>query len=144
MYLLAILYILSFFHPAEAQQPSGSIALEVSGLRNNKGQVLVSVFNNAKGFPEDPARAIRKYSLSIANNKTSVEIADLPPGYYAIAVLHDENSDTRMNTNMIGWPKEGFGFSNNAMGLFGPPSFSKAKFSVTAGRHSHRLKMRYY
>lgn len=144
MHLITFLYILSFFHAAGQDQATGSISLQVSGLRNDKGHVLVSVFNSAKGFPGDAGKAIRKYRLEISDRRVSVEITDLPPGGYAIALLHDENNDTRMNTNGIGWPKEGFGFSNNAMGLFGPPSFSKAKFTVSAGRSSHRLKMRYY
>lgn len=128
---------------AAGETNAGSISLQVSGLRNNKGQVLVSVFRNAKGFPDQPELAIRKYQLPISNKSSSVEIPDLPAGDYAIAVLHDENSDARMNTNWVGWPKEGFGFSNNAMGVFGPPSFNKARFSVKSATVA-QIKARYY
>ena len=31
---------------------------------------------------------------------------------------------------MVGIPKEGFAFGNNAMGTFGPPTFDKAKITV--------------
>ncbi|MBK7290922.1 MAG: DUF2141 domain-containing protein [Chitinophagaceae bacterium] len=41
----------------------------------------------------------------------------------SIAILHDENDDGKMNSNFLGLPKEGYGFSNNVMGNFGPPLF---------------------
>ena len=38
-------------------------------------------------------------------------IKNLPEGEYAIAIYHDENGDKKCNTNMIGIPKEGYGFT---------------------------------
>ena len=53
----------------------------------------------------------------------------VPPGTYAISVFHDANENGKLDSNFAGIPKEGFGFSNNAMGMFGPPSFGEAKFA---------------
>ncbi len=61
------------------------------------------------------------------------DFTGLPTGNYAIAILHDENDDMKMNTNFLGLPKEGYGFSNNVMGAFGPPGYNKANFNYTAG-----------
>jgi uncharacterized protein (DUF2141 family) len=48
---------------------------------------------------------------------------------YAIAAIHDENRDGKLETDWMGVPKEGYGFSNNAKGRLGPPSFEAASFS---------------
>jgi uncharacterized protein (DUF2141 family) len=69
--------------------------------------------------------------LEIKDNVALVSFSGLPAGNYAVVILHDENDDHKMNTNFFGIPKEGCGFSNNVMGTFGPPSFSRASFSFT-------------
>ena len=42
--------------------------------------------------------------------------------------MHDTNDNKELDSNLFGMPKEGFGFSNDAMGMFGPPDFKKASF----------------
>jgi uncharacterized protein (DUF2141 family) len=60
-----------------------------------------------------------------------VVLKNLKPGNYAFKYFHDENDDEKLNTNFVGMPKEGFGFSNNAKGTFGIPAFEKMIFEVT-------------
>lgn len=45
-----------------------------------------------------------------------------------MAVVHDENTNGKLDTNWIGIPAEGYGFSNDAKALLGAPSFSDASF----------------
>ena len=104
------------------------ITITVTHLRNDKGHVLVSLFKNEEGFPAKTEKAFRKEKVNIINKKAVITFSSLPAGNYAIAILHDENDDMKMNTNFLGIPKEGYGFSNNVMGTFGPPSFNKASF----------------
>lgn len=70
-----------------------------------------------------------------------VTFPSVSKGTYAIKVFHDVNADGRMDTNFFGIPKEPYGFSNDAMGLFGPPSFEQAAFTV-GGRSSERQTIR--
>lgn len=125
---------------------SSEIRLKVSihNLRNNKGHVLISLFKNCDGYPDEPEKAMRKAKLPIINNMATTYFSDLAPGNYSIAILHDENDDLKMNKNFFGLPKEGYGFSNNVMGTFGPPSCSKASFRYNAGSETEiRIKTRY-
>lgn len=124
---IPFLFSLLAFHPPTDE----GIKVNILNLRNNKGHVLVSLFNNSSGFPDKADKAIRKMQLTINNNAASASFTGLPAGNYAVAILHDENDDRKMNTNFFGIPKEGYGFSNNVMGTFGPPSFSRASFSFT-------------
>ena len=94
--------------------------------------MLISVYKDGVGYPEELDKAVRRAKLTITNKTASVSFAGLASGNYAIAILHDENNDGKMNTNFLGIPKEGYGFSNNVMGTFGPPTFSKASFQYNA------------
>jgi uncharacterized protein (DUF2141 family) len=113
-----------------SQPAQGVLTIEVSGARNNNGFVLCSVFKDGKGYPDQPSMAIYKARLPLRNGRVLFEATALPAGLYAVALLHDENEDNKMNTSALGLPKEGYGFSNNVMGLFGPPSFSKASVTL--------------
>ena len=66
----------------------------------------------------------------------------LPSGTYALALIHDENGNGKLDT-MMGIPKEGFGFSNNPAIRFGPPSFKSAEVAVTSGQVDRTVKVKY-
>jgi uncharacterized protein (DUF2141 family) len=58
---------------------------------------------------------------------------DVAPGTYGISAFHDQNDNQKLDTNLIGVPVEDYGASNNARGVFGPPSFDDARFAYTDG-----------
>ena len=97
------------------------LTVEIEQLRNNNGKLLLELDN-------DKEEVIKGFSEQIVNNKCVIIIKDLSPGEYAFKYFHDENNDEKINTNFLGIPKEGYGFSNNAKGTFGPPSFDKMLF----------------
>lgn len=66
----------------------------------------------------------------------------LPSGQYAVAAIHDENRNARLDT-IARIPREGFGFSRNPAIRFGPPSFDQARFPVAAGDVRQDVRMRY-
>jgi uncharacterized protein (DUF2141 family) len=66
----------------------------------------------------------------IQENKCIFSIPDLKPGKYAVRYYHDENMNGTMETNLVGKPTEGYGFSNNVTGKFGPPPFEKWLFEI--------------
>ena len=68
--------------------------------------------------------------------------AGLAPGEYAIAAFHDEDRDGDLNTNLLGMPTEGYGFSNEARGTFGPPGFDAAAFTIKAGENRPAVTVR--
>ena len=72
----------------------------------------------------------------------TVQFPNTPAGTYAVKVFHDEDDNGTLDTNWMGIPKEPYGFSNDAMGTFGPPSFQQASFKVGAGRTTIRIRMK--
>lgn len=117
-----------FIIHAQEDEVRGSISLEITGFRNNKGNARILIFSEKekKYFPSDHNRAYGAYIISIEDERAELVLEDLPYGSYAISVHHDENEDGRVNTNLFGIPREGLGATNDAKGKFGPPSFDKA------------------
>lgn len=56
----------------------------------------------------------------------------LPPGEYAVVVVHDENDNGKLDTGFLGFGGESYAYSNDAKPLFGRPGFDEAKFAITA------------
>lgn len=136
--LLTALFLL--FTHTSFTLPSADIVIEVNNLRNNKGSVLISLFNNEDDFPENAEKAIEKAKVEINGKTAFITFKNIPQGQYAAAILHDENKNLKMDFNFLGIPKEGYGFSNNAKGLFGPPHFNKAAFEV--GKQSKKINIK--
>jgi len=67
----------------------------------------------------------------ITDNSCILTIPALKPGKYAVRYYHDENMNGKMETNIVGKPTEGYGFSNNVTGKFGPPPFEKWLFEIS-------------
>ncbi|MBW6458399.1 MAG: DUF2141 domain-containing protein [FCB group bacterium] len=100
-----------------------SLTIEIEGLRNNKGYLQFELINE---FGEKAAAI----SQSISDNICIIQIKDLKPGKYTFKYFHDENNNKELDTNWLGIPKEGFGFSNDPGLTLGPPSFEKTVFEL--------------
>jgi uncharacterized protein (DUF2141 family) len=123
---------------------TGKLKIEIIGIRSTKGKVLVNLFSTAKGFPTNPKYAYRTAELDIREGgKAYVEFTDLPYGDYAVAVLHDENDNKKMDYNFLGMPKEGYCFSNNYRPTFKNPSFRQAGFFLERPLKTLQLEMIY-
>lgn len=128
---------------AFAAEPS---AIEVvSTTRNSNGHVLCSLFSGADGFPGDPDKALKKARAKVSEGRATCRFEGVVPGTYAVATMHDEDDDLKMNTNLVGIPKEGFGASKDAPpGLMGPPSYEDAAFTYEGGTLKLAVNTRYY
>jgi uncharacterized protein (DUF2141 family) len=94
------------------------LEIEITGIRNNTGIVMLQLF-------DENEKVISQEKIPIIDNKCSFTISNLKPGKYAVRYYHDENLNGKMETNIVGKPTEGYGFSNNVTGKFGPPPFQK-------------------
>ncbi len=143
--LLVLFYFFTCF-TTFAQSPSqaGKIKIKVTELENVEGFLHISLFNSEEGFPSDDLTPLLKRKLMIDKNIIELEFENIPYGTYAIAILHDENGNGEMDTNLIGIPKEGVGVSNNAVRSFGPPKFEDCKFKLNTKELALAIKMHYY
>lgn len=116
----------------------------VKGARSNAGSILISLFKSADGFPDQAEKAVKIKKVKATQGDIRVSMDQLPAGEYAIAFIHDENDNGKLDTSMIGIPKEGIGFSKDPRLTFGAPSFGQAKFILDAGHTSQTANLKYY
>ena len=79
----------------------------------------------------------------ISGESANCSFSGVPAGTYAVAVFHAENNETTLQTGTFGKPKEGYGFSRNAGGMFGPPSFEEAAIAFDGSKASWPVHLRY-
>lgn len=112
-----------------AQAPCSVIHVKILNIRNNKGSISCALFESPQGFPKKFLHhATNIMIIKIRESEASCYFTDIPPGTYAMVVIHDENMNGELDTNWLGVPTEGFGFSNKATALLSAPSFSDASF----------------
>jgi uncharacterized protein (DUF2141 family) len=115
---------------------TGTLLVMVRGFKNTEGLLRVALCNDPTDFP-DKAPFMGKIT-PISANEELIEFENVPFGDYAVAVIHDINMDGKLDKNTFGIPTEGYGFSNDAMGKYGPPTFHEASF-VFAGRGEEKI-----
>src|SRR4051812_28480781 len=104
-----------------AQSNTCKLIVQVDGFRNDKGKLGVTIFNQPDGWPEKTEKAYRHGPIPITGKTGTGMFADLPPGDYAVAVIHDENENKKLDRNFLSVPSEGFGFANNPKVSFSAP-----------------------
>ena len=121
--------------------PTAELSIDIAKLRNSKGMIRICLAAAPDNFPScvDDARAVPR---SIPAGTPALRIAGLPHGDYAVAVIHDENGNRKLDTFM-GIPREGFGFSRNPPIGFGAPRFTAARFSLQGDTETQQVQMHY-
>ena len=142
---LALLVASTFGVEIEAQSPTlGDITVVITDLRTTDGEILISLYDKAEGFPKDRDAIVRTAAVEpdVSGQVTTI-FEDLPHGDYAIAVLHDEDGSQGMTFGTFHLPKEGYCFSNNVKVRFKPPKFKKTKFTLDGDGVTQTLRMKY-
>jgi len=128
---------------APPQAQSGEVDVKIDGLRSTKGIIRACLTRDPRHFPkceDDPAA--RRASIPVATS-THFSFANLAPGDYALLILHDENSNGRVDKT-LGIPREGVGFSRNPRLFMGPPSFDAVRFPVAQSPVTQVIHMKYF
>jgi uncharacterized protein (DUF2141 family) len=115
------------------------IKVSINNVRDDIGTVWVALHLPAEEYMKD---RYMWFKVPAQKGNVSGIFKDVPDGTYAISVMHDFNNNRELDKNAFGIPQEGFGFSNDAMGRFGPPDFKKASFEVP-NQKEVIIKMRY-
>ena len=127
--LCAALLVANLPASAFTQASCPGIRVNILNIRNSTGTVACALFESADGFPTEFLRfATNIMVIKVRDTQARCDFADVAPGAYALAVIHDENMNGKLDTNALGFPTEGYGFSNDAKGVLRVPSFSAASF----------------
>lgn len=130
--------------PGAAPAEQGAdVSIRIEGLRSTKGQVMACLTAVPRSFPQCKDGKLTRNRLAIpASRAATIDFGPVEKGSYAIAILHDENGNGKVDYALI-IPKEGFGFSRNPVVRTGPPSFESAAFAVGDAPVQLTIRMRY-
>jgi uncharacterized protein (DUF2141 family) len=120
---------------------AGDLTVTVDHVRSDRGAILAALYDSEASFMKQPlARAT--FKVQAATGEVQYVFHDLAAGKYALTAFHDENANGQLDKNLIGIPKEGYGFSNSK-GAVRPPAFSQAAFEFDGTTQSIIITLRY-
>ncbi len=133
--------------PAVAFAQSSScpgIHINILNIRNSTGTIACALFDSPAGFPIEYLRyATSMMAIKIRDTQARCDFVGIPPGTYALAVIHDENRNGKLDTNWLGLPTEGYGFSSDPKVTLSTPPFSAAKFEYNGGTLDISINLHY-
>ena len=130
--------------PGMAQAQCPGIHVKILNIKNSTGTVACALFESPEGFPNEYLRsATNVMVIKIRKSQARCDFEDIPPGTYALAVVHDENMNGKLDANWLGIPTEGYGFSNNAKAVLSAPSFSEASFTYDGQNVDMTMSLQY-
>mgnify|MGYP006285773859 CR=1 FL=1 len=148
-----VLCVLSFAvlvfssHPEAAFAQSFScpgIHIKILNIRNSTGTIACALFESPAGFPREYLRhATSMMAIEIRDTQARCDFVGIPAGTYALAVIHDENRNGKLDTNWLGLPTEGYGFSSGAKVTLSAPSFSDASLRYDGGTLDLTIRLHY-
>lgn len=105
-----------------------NLTIEVCDIEKVEGHLYVAIYNSEETFMKKPLTAFR---IDVKDTSLSIPCQGLPTGTYAISLFQDENGNGKLDTAVFGIPTEKYGFSNDAQGVMGLPSYDKCSFTFS-------------
>lgn len=148
-----LLSLLSIWQPARAGTPMSCNATDptqvrlqvsVSEMRSSEGNITITIYPDDATHFLDGKYKLARQSVPIKLPVTQVCFAVAAPGFYAVALFHDENNNHHLDTTLLGIPSEGYGFSQNPKLVLGPPTFSQVRIAAHPGDNPVAVRMKYY
>lgn len=119
---------------------AADLTVTLADIRATTGTISIAVVDSLDAW-NGQARPVHGTALQPDGDTGQVTFKDLKPGTYAVMVTHDENGNGTLDTNKLGMPLEGYGFSNNPQ-VMRKPTFDEAKFEVGEAAHGLTVELR--
>jgi len=108
-----------------------TLTVKVANIKKSQGTIEIGIYKDKKGFP-DEGKQQKQYFFKLNGLTNLFKLENIPTGEYAVALYHDQNTDGKCNKNLIGIPKEPYGFSQNFKPRFSAPDFEDCKFYLNS------------
>lgn len=117
---------------------AGELTVTITDIREAQGSLMVAVVNSDAGW-NNQEKPVAAQKIAAAKGEMTFKFANLPAGQYAVQVMHDQNDNDKLDSNFLGIPSEGYGFSNNP-NVMRRAHFDEARFEV--GNESKAITIR--
>ncbi|MEH6558135.1 MAG: DUF2141 domain-containing protein [Oceanicoccus sp.] len=124
--ILSLLMSITMTAPVAAE----TLTVVISSLESTDGHIMLRILAGEQEFDGDVEAITSIKQRALAGDNTFT-VDNLPAGDYGLQIMHDKNSNGKLDSNFVGMPTEPWGFSNNATGNMGPPAWSDVKFGLS-------------
>lgn len=137
---LSSLVFLNSFAPKNEIRQDKSFTLVITNVKNTQSTIHIGFYGENTDFPTQKKHSFAKQFIPDKSGEITISWNDIPEGDYALAVYQDLNNSDKMETNLFGYPKEPFGFSNNFMSKVRAPKFKECKIHISNGS-KHQINL---
>lgn len=120
--------LVSSFVLSMATSQANELDINLTNIERPVGQLMLAIYDSEAAY-KDKSAPIKWATVDANVGTVSLKMDNLQAGKYALMLIHDINSNGKMDFNAKGMPQDGYGFSNN-VGIYGIPSFEEAAFDV--------------
>ena len=122
------------------QSVADTLNVKVIDLKHCNGKLWIAVYSDSSSFMTDEVCT----ALCLDIHRVGEQLVQIPlnHGEYGITLFHDENGNGALDKNFFKFPKEAYGFSNDAPTPFGPPTFEEAKFQFDESNSEISIHLR--
>lgn len=114
----------------------------LSGLDKKQGTLYIAWYDKEINFKKQVDPVFTQSLVIDEKEQVSVAFENIAAGRYAIAVLLDQDGNKKMSTNLLGIPREKYGFSNNVYPAFRAANWKEASFELTDTDGEIRIRMK--
>lgn len=127
---------------ASATEPQRDVRVVVSTPRNSRGHIICSLFDSQEAYSK--LRPTQKVMVVPMLPETTCVFHNVQSGTYMVSAIHDENDNQKLDKNLFGMPREGYGVSNNHTYAMKAPVFGESTFSVSGATETVlKIELRY-
>ena len=125
------------------EDESYKVSVVAEGLKNGDGLLAVTLYadDSSKFLVKRGSLYVGRVNAQAGTTRACIFVPR--PGVYALALYHDENGNRSFDRTGVGFPAEGFGFSNNPATLAGLPTFKSVRLNVPKAGLTTRIQMKY-
>ena len=133
-------FFLSALLAATAGAQAAELTVVLQDVRAQTGLIKVALVDSQAGW-DGKAAPVQATGAPPSGEQATFVFKDLKPGTYAVLITHDENGNGQLDTNMMGMPVVGYGFSNNPR-VMRKPTWDETRFEVGAENLAINVELR--
>ncbi len=138
IFVLGILLLMEAIYSQASN--STKLTIRIQGMKNKKGNLSIALYKSDANFKQEKFSYVNRIS---ADSDGVIVLDKIDYGNYGVAVYHDENENSKLDKNFIGMPVEGYGFSNNVKGSFGPPGLKETSVLMNQPETNLSIQLNY-
>jgi uncharacterized protein (DUF2141 family) len=117
--------------PGQAPAPPQDFTVRFEKLQRREGLVAIRIYAEKDPFPRRAFLSVLLAPDHFARGEPVTLTVKLAPGRYGVAVYHDLNANGKLDTNVLGIPREPYGYSGGARGPLDARKFDELAVEVT-------------